>query len=69
MPKSIAESLLCSRDLKSKRAIKLKATKDTTEIFSLSALFLCCLCEIQCAIMARTDPSFDAFAGVFFRFE
>lgn len=50
---------MCSRDLKSKRAIKLGATKDTREIFSLSALFLCCLCEIQCAIMARTDPSLD----------
>ena len=50
---------MCSRDLKSKCAIRLGATKDTREIFSLSALFLCCLCEIQCAIMARTDPSFD----------
>lgn len=50
---------MCSRDVKSKRAIRLGATKDTREIFSLSTLFLCCLCEIQCAIMARTDPSFD----------
>lgn len=48
-----------SRDLKSKCAISLGASKDTREIFSLSALFLCCLCEIECAITARTDPSFD----------
>lgn len=38
---------MCCRDLKSKCAIRLRAAKDTREIFSLSALFLCCLCEIS----------------------
>lgn len=50
---------VCSKNLKSKCAIKLGATKDTREIFRLSGLFLCSPGEIQCAIMARTDPSFD----------